>query len=61
MGTTGHLLSDAAMQCGDRTAIVDEDRSLTYSQLVPYAEKVSAALLTARRGSRGCGRHLGAE
>ena len=43
--TTGHLLSDAATQWGERTAIVDVDRSLTYSQLAADAEKVSAALL----------------
>ena len=46
--TTGHLLSDAATQWGDRTAIVDVDRTLTYSELAADAQKVSAALL--RRG-----------
>ncbi len=46
--TTGHLLSDAATQWGDRTAIVDVDRTLTYSELAADARKVSAALL--RRG-----------
>ena len=46
--TTGHLLSDAATQWGDRTAIVDVDRTLTYSELAADAHKVSAALL--RRG-----------
>ncbi len=43
--TTGHLLSDAAAQWGDRCAIVDVDRTLTYAQLAADAEKVSSALL----------------
>ena len=46
--TTGHLLADAAAQWGDDSAIIDVDRTVTYSQLAADAEKVSSALL--RRG-----------
>ena len=46
--TTGHLLADAAGRWGERNAIVDVDRTLTYAQLAADAETVSSALL--RRG-----------